>query len=571
LTPGDYYVEFVLPSGYVFSPQDQGLNDAVDSDANPLNGRTATFTLASGQTDTTLDAGMYETASIGDFVWEDLDGDGIQDAGEPSIQGVTVNLYCCLGLFVDTTTTDANGFYSFTGLTPGDYYVEFVLPSGYAFSPQDVGTDDTVDSDADSTTGLTVVTTLDFGESDLTWDAGMYEPASIGDFVWDDVDRDGIQDAGEVGIESVEVNLYDGSGNLIDTTTTDANGYYSFAGLAPGDYYIQFARPSGYVFSPQDQGTDDTVDSDADSTGKTATFILASGQTDTTLDAGMYETASIGDFVWEDLDGDGVQDAGEPGLPGVVVNLYDSAHNPVDTTITDIDGFYQFIDVVPGDYYLEFVLPAGYVFSPQDQTVDTVDSDADTTTGKTATITLTPGETDNTWDAGMYAPLPPVKACIGDRVWEDVDGDGVQDAGEPGISGVIVKLYRSDDTFVAFTVTDANGLYSFIVDPGDYYLEFVLPAGYAFSPQDQTLDSLDSDPDPSTGKTGVISLVSGETDITLDAGMVGPISPPVGGVWVPIDKFELMAPWISLASLITVAAVSIAYVKHKRHSARETK
>ncbi len=109
-----------------------------------------------------------------------MDKDGIQDAGEVGIPDVTVNLYNCAHEFQATTATDANGFYFFYDLTPGGYYVEFIKPEGYTISPQDQGADDAVDSDADQTTGKTVCTTLDPGEIDPTWDAGMYIPEHEG-------------------------------------------------------------------------------------------------------------------------------------------------------------------------------------------------------------------------------------------------------------------------------------------------------------------------------------------------------------------------------------------------------
>ncbi len=116
------------------------------------------------------------TASIGDFVWNDLNRNGIQEDGETGIAGVTVELYACDGTTpIASTTTDANGFYQFTGLMPGEYQVKFVLPSEYAFSPQDQGSDDAKDSDADTTTGMTDCITLTSGQTDNTWDAGMYQ------------------------------------------------------------------------------------------------------------------------------------------------------------------------------------------------------------------------------------------------------------------------------------------------------------------------------------------------------------------------------------------------------------
>jgi len=132
-------------------------------------------------------------AALGDYVWEDLNADGIQNDGNTGISGVTVNLTGAGpdGVFAtadDTTATTVTandgsgnpGFYQFTGLTPGDYFVEFVNPGGYNLSPQDVGgntpASDALDSDANPVTGVAAVTTLDPGENDPTWDAGLYKP-----------------------------------------------------------------------------------------------------------------------------------------------------------------------------------------------------------------------------------------------------------------------------------------------------------------------------------------------------------------------------------------------------------
>jgi len=123
---------------------------------------------------------VVEPACLGDYVWEDLNMDGIQDEGEPGREGVTVFLMDCEGGELASTVTDVDGFYMFCELEPGDYNVKFMLPVGYEFSPQDVGGDDAVDSDADPATGMTVCTTLDPGEYDMTWDAGIYMPVQDG-------------------------------------------------------------------------------------------------------------------------------------------------------------------------------------------------------------------------------------------------------------------------------------------------------------------------------------------------------------------------------------------------------
>jgi hypothetical protein len=117
-----------------------------------------------------------ELACLGDYVWHDLNMDGIQDDGEVGIAEVYVDLMDCNGQVLASTMTDIDGKYLFCDLEAGDYNVHFVLQDGYVFSPMDQGGDDAVDSDADPSTGMTVCTTLEPGETDLTWDAGMYMP-----------------------------------------------------------------------------------------------------------------------------------------------------------------------------------------------------------------------------------------------------------------------------------------------------------------------------------------------------------------------------------------------------------
>jgi hypothetical protein len=236
-----------------------------------------------------------ELASIGNFVWEDLDGDGIQDAGEPGVENVSAKLYDDGDSLVASTNTDGNGYYYFDNLLPGDYYLVYKAPTGYYFTSKNSGSDIEKDSDADPATGRTVKTTLDPGENDTSWDAGLYRLASLGDFFWEDLDTDGIQDSGEPGIPNAAVNLYDKNGSLVNQTLTNGNGYYSFTDLVPGEYSVEFIIPNDYEFHEfvdQDQGADDSRDSDANpANGKTTLTQLTSGEKDLTWDAG------IGEFV----------------------------------------------------------------------------------------------------------------------------------------------------------------------------------------------------------------------------------------------------------------------------------
>jgi hypothetical protein len=445
LPPGDYYVVFdltTLPDGYVPTTPNQG-NDATDSDADPATGRTpATGFLFSGDEDLTLDLGIIPAVTVGDYVWYDNNNNGQQDDGEEGVPGVAVTIYDATTnepVLVDgqpyTDVTDDDGRYLFENLPPGDYYVVFdltTLPDGYKPVTPNQGNDDARDSDADPTTGRTPSTGfIPSGGQNLTLDLGIVAPVTVGDYVWYDNNNNGQQDDGEPGVPGVTVTIYDATTDqpvLVDgqpyTDVTDAEGYYLFEDLPPGDYYVVFdltTLPDGYVPTTPNQG-DDTRDSDADPvTGRTPpTGFIPSGGQNLTLDLGIYAPVplpvTVGDYVWIDNNGNGQQDDGEPGVPGVTVTIYDATTNQpvlVDgqpyQVVTDDDGRYLFTDLPPGDYYVVFdltTLPEGYVpTTPNQGNDDARDSDADPTTGRTPPTGFIPSGGQNlTLDLGIRLP-----------------------------------------------------------------------------------------------------------------------------------------------------------------------
>ncbi|MBN8826022.1 MAG: DUF11 domain-containing protein [Spirosoma sp.] len=238
-------------------------------------------------------------AGLGDFVWLDLDKDGTQGGIEPGIKDVFVTLYLN-GSISATTLTDDSGFYSFTGLTPGtsnSYVVGFTTPSGFTTTTPYSGTDRTKDSNADLITGKTESVTLAPSEFNRTLDAGYIGPespaniAGLGNFVWLDSDKDGIQGIGEPGIKDVNVTLYL-NGAVSATMVTNASGFYSFTGLTPGSsnsYTVGFTTPTGYTATTPYSGNDRTKDSNVSpNTGKTEAVTLTAGEYNPTLDAGYY-------------------------------------------------------------------------------------------------------------------------------------------------------------------------------------------------------------------------------------------------------------------------------------------
>ena len=246
--------------------------------------------------------------------------------------------------------------------------------------------------------------------------------------------------------------------------------------------------------------------------------------------------AQVGDLVWLDDNANGMQDPSESGVSGVEVRLYTAAGTLVQTQLTSPAGLYLFTDVAPGSYYIVFInTHADTAFTTANQGGDDArDSDVDLTlpsglpgdnVGRTATFTLAPGADDRTWDAGLVSVSGQGTAAIGDRVWNDTNQDGVQDAGEIGAPDVTVRLYTNVAgvfTVLRTTTTDALGLYRFDnLSAGQYLVEFVAPPERALSPRNAAAATTenDSDADLVTGRTVVITLPDGVTDLSWDAGI----------------------------------------------------
>ena len=319
--------------------------------------------------------------TLGNLVWNDLNADGTKANTEPGVAGATVNLYpdnnddnLPDGVAAATTTTDANGFYSFTKLLPGKYIVGVILPTGYTYG-RSISTssnpNNNIDNDnngivqvgpnaagSEERTNSITLTTLD----NLTLDLSLNGYGTIGDFVWHDYDRNGMQDAGEPGFAGVVVKLTNSSGS-VTTKTTDANGFYQFAGLLPGTYTVCFTTPvpSAYLPSPANLGTDDAIDSDP--VGGCVTVVVVVGETNNNVDAGYYDDI--------DDDDDGILDIVEG-------NGYDAFMD------CDNDGIPNFLDVSPGcptpsgnDIYSKPFLPLVWTDCNGDNVNDFFDFDRD--------------------------------------------------------------------------------------------------------------------------------------------------------------------------------------------------
>lgn len=271
-----------------------------------------------------------------------------------------------------------------------------------------------------STASYTVTTTNENGCSSVTTVTVVVEYcSSIGNFVWEDINRNGLQDDNEPGLADVVVTLswVDVFNNTVLLhTQTDQNGMYLFDNLPVGEYHVTFTLPSDrYFFTTPNVSLDDAKDSDVDPiTGRSQLVILPASFDNLTVDAGVYKCSRIGDYVWLD-NGlvSNVQDDGDSGLNGITIQLFSETNPsvPLQTTISATnpssgkDGFYQFDICTPGNYFLKVINGSTYNFVLPGFGDNATDSNiSNAINGTSSTITVTYGVDNLTLDFGLNFP-----------------------------------------------------------------------------------------------------------------------------------------------------------------------
>ena len=353
------------------------------------------------------------TLSVGDFIFADLNCNGLKNPREPGLPGLTVDLYragadntanTADDVLHATTLTDANGYYLFSGLAAGSYFVKIPTPSGdWPVAAPAVTLDNGVDNDSNgiqpagyggATHSPVFALALNTepgsagsSNKEMTIDFGFCANMTIGNLVFSDLNNNGLFDAGETGVENVQVELYKTTDNTVNngddvkvgsTFTTAADGLYSFTGLTIGKYFVKLTPPLSHPRrSSTSSSTDNGVDNDNNGITQSAaaapiySMLVNLGaltepgniaapfgsNNEFTIDFGLRPVfVSVGSLVFKDGNNNSRYDSGE-GVSGVRVELLDENGVFVRSTTTSggsasARGMYFFSSVVPGNYFV---------------------------------------------------------------------------------------------------------------------------------------------------------------------------------------------------------------------------
>jgi large repetitive protein len=365
---------------------------------------------------------------ISGTVYRDANRNGVNEPAEPGIANVTITLRDAGNAIVATTTTAADGTYGFPPQPAGSYTIEEDQPSGYSSGPQN----------ASNTVALALVAgtpgVVDFGES----------TGSLAGTVFLDVDEDGVQDVGDVGLPGVNLTLTgtDALGNAVNTSvSTNSSGQYVFNDLLSGTYTITEAQPGAFGDGSEVLGAGNvgaTVGNDVYSSIALPVGTQATGYN-------FAETGSaVTGVVFRDFNRDGTQQGGDTPIANVTITLRDGSNAIVATTTTAADGSYIFAGIAAGNYTVVETQPLGY-------------GSAVTSPDSVAVVVPVNG--------AATASFADTLSTLSGSVYVDLNGNGTRDPGESGIAAVNVTVTGIDAGGAAVNRsvgTDATGAFLFI-------------------------------------------------------------------------------------------------------------
>ncbi len=463
--------------------------------------RDMTITNPDGLSDTMVDAievtGDIPPPATGDLtghVFDDTNGNGVLDGGEQGLEGASVDVIDSMGN-THGVATDANGDFTVLSIPTGDANLSYTPPPGYAL---------TTGNDAQTVTIVadTTVVAADVGYESVP-------TGTIAGRVFTDVDGNGVEDGGDTGWAGADVSIEDADGTTHDLMT-DSNGDYSIAGLPLGNATVTYATPSGATLTT---GND------------VQTITVADGVTADADPVGYEPPAGVAPDI-QSIQGSSTID------PGASKYMKVSVTNYQDGGTFTVSGAGVTADVVRfgGDLVRILVTAdAGAEAGLRDLTVTNPDGLSDTLADA---ITVTG---DNP---------PPDSGTVAGHVFQDLDGNGVEDGADSGFAGVAVSFVDEGGT-TTNSSTDGNGDFSMDVGVGDGTLTVSLPAGYVLTTGNAT-QALTIVVDTTTNADAVgytaagltYQDVAGIAGLTLSHSAGGECVPPIGigAAWADVDN-----------------------------------
>ncbi|MGE8224980.1 MAG: SdrD B-like domain-containing protein [Stenotrophomonas sp.] len=484
-----------LPSGVNYVVRETQPNGYAPGKEHPANEITITALSPSGSSGNNYGEKL---GALAGYVYEDFSGtaannnNGNKDAGEKAIAGVTLTLTGTdsTGKVITprTVVTNAAGEYSFGDLLQGTYTITETQPTAYIDGKHTVGNATTAGSNA--VANVISGIGLDAGQSASGYLFGELANAPISGTIYIDRNNDGTQDAGEPGIPNISltVEVEDGPGNWVKVPgpaiVTDSNGHYTYPEAVTGKNYRVTETQPADLGDGKENGTVNTG---------TPNVILITNLPSTGSSGNNFGeiAAVLSGVVYLDSNNNGVQDAGEPGLPNVEVSLPVSVKNVLgqDTlkATTDANGNYVFQDLLAGTYVVtQQAAQPSYNGAPTINGITTAGSTGGVVTpvatvpSAISAIALAAGGVSEKNNFGEV-----LQVSISGAVFLDVNNDGAMlGATEAGLEGVVIELSGVDDTGANVnlsTTTDKDGKFNFEgLRPGKYTLtEPTQPTGTA--------------------------------------------------------------------------------------------
>ncbi|MDD3410513.1 MAG: SdrD B-like domain-containing protein, partial [Eubacteriales bacterium] len=472
-----YNFTAVLPEGLLFARYTQTGGDSRSVFTVEGSKASRQFVVSGAENVSNKNVGVIVPASLAGTAFLDLNYNGIQDEGEPAYQGVTLEaIKNSNSKSMGKVTTGADGAYVFTGLRGGDYRLRAILPDDgstftYVTGSTDSGANQFAARDGRRENSIPSLT-VNNGQTVRTV-VGVARGATLSGVAFQDAAYDGVQGDKDKKASGVKVQLTTASGELLQNTTTNANGKYAFEGVMPGEYVIRFQRKNDMAFTryrPNEQAGSHVLGLTRDGYGETEVLTVVMGQNIGGLNAGMLPSSTVTGTLFDDANDNGVQDEGELGYTAASVRLYSEDAEIDLTESVGENGAYFFDGVMPGTYTLNYLLPNHAAMAR-------VAEGGNTQSGEiTAAFTVEMGKAYSLPLAGALT-----LGSLEGVAFHDINANGVQDEGEEVLSGVLVTL-TPDHGEASSTASDASGRFGLdSLRPASYKLTVELPQEYIVS------------------------------------------------------------------------------------------